>query len=255
MENVTVLMPIGPKPGHLQWFNEALQSVYDQTYPVKEIMLIDDQAHLSSQWIWNTFDTFPEKFHYMDTFQWGKQVWVWDDPPKEREIYISLWPTPWLLGFAAAFNCGMQLALTDLVMYLGSDDKLYPDCVADCVEAYTLNNKEDAWYAVSYDVENERGVHTIPNNCAMTTKGFWRWSGGFPPSAFAGPDALLLSRLLKHAPEKIIMVKPGKANYFNRSHADQDTHSTASFFLDEMNSIRNKETERFIPNPEWANER
>lgn len=249
MENVTVLMPVGPKPGHLDWIEDALQSVFAQTYPVKEIMLIDDQAHLSSQWIWNTFDIFPEGFHYMDTFQHGKQVWVWDNPPKDREIYVSLWETPWRLGFSAAFNCGMSLTMNDLVMYLGSDDLLGPDCVEDCIDAYHANNNADGWYAVSY--EDEKGqVQDIPINAALITKGLWKFTGGFPPSAFVGPDALLLSCLMVHAPEKIVKVKPGKVNYYNREHPDQETRQ-ASFFLDEMNSIRNKETNRFMPNPEW----
>lgn len=252
MDHVTVLMPIGPKPGHLKWINEALDSIFKQTRPIKEIMLIDDQAHLSSQWIWDTFDIFDESLHFMGTDHHSKEVWVWDSSFTNRETYLSLWKTPWRLGFAAAFNCGMALAMNELVVYLASDDFLYPDCVADCLETYHANQEKDAWYALSYDVQDEPGVHTIPNNCAMITRGLWEFTGGFPPSAFAGPDALLLSCLIANAPDRIIPVKSGKANYFCRKHDDQDTHSQASFFLDEMNAIRNKETERFSPEPEWA---
>lgn len=251
MDDVTVLIPIGPKVSNLRWIREALRSVFGQKHPVKEIMLIDDQAHLTSQWIWETFDIFDDdSFHFLGTDHRGKETWAWEN----RIPYISLWQTPWRLGFAGAFNCGVALSAHDLVMYLASDDLLYPDCVADCVEAYRRNQEQDAWYAVSYEVENSPGVREIPINAAMITKGLWQYTGGFPPSAFVGPDALILSCLMVHAPDKIVHVAPGKANYFNRVHAEQDT-GEASFFLSEMDSIRNKETNRFQPYPEWANER
>lgn len=246
MDNVTVLMPIGPKPGHLEWVGEALRSIYEQSYPVHEILLIDDQAHLSSQWIWETFDIFPNtSFHFLGVDHRSKETWAWDN----RLPYISLWQTPWRLGFSAAFNCGMALATNDLVFYLASDDYMGPECVADCVEAYQANNQKDAWYAVTY-VDEKNNASDIPINAALITKGLWNFTGGFPPSAFVGPDALLLSCLMVHAPDKIVKVKPGKVNYYNREHPDQETRQ-ASFFLDEMNAIRNKETQRFIPNPDW----
>ena len=90
----------------------------------------------------------------------------------------------------------------------------------------------------------------IPINAAMITRNLWKWANGFPPSAFAGPDALFLSRLMIHAPDRIIKVAEGKPNYWIRQHANQETGRQASFFLTEMDSIRNKETERFVPNTE-----
>jgi glycosyltransferase involved in cell wall biosynthesis len=252
MDDVTVLIPVGPKPGNIRWINDALESVYAQTHPVKEIFLIDDQAHLTSQWIWKTFDIYPDNgFHFLNSDHRLKDTWAWDNPPDNRETYISLWQTPWRLGFSAAFNCGMALSMNDLVIYLASDDTLHPDCVADCLETYHQNQEEDAWYALTYQSDSG-GICDIPINAAMVTHGLWKFTGGFPPSAFAGPDALLLSCLMAHAPYKIIKVNPGKPNYFIREHEDQDTHSMASFFLEEMGTIRNKETSRFVPNPDWA---
>lgn len=248
MDSVTILLPVGPKPGHRQWIAEALDSIYQQTHPVKEIFLIDDQAHLTSQWIWNTFDVFPASFHFIGSDHRCKEQWAWET---ERLPLVSLWKTPWLLGFSAAFNCGVSLAAHDLVIYLASDDKLKPTCVADCLETYHANQEKDAWYALTYETDNGQ-VSDIPINAAMLTKGLWKLTGGYPPSAFAGPDALMLSCLMVHDPYRIIKVKPGVVNYWIRSHADQDTHHQASFFLDEMNGIRNKETARYQPNPEWA---
>jgi hypothetical protein len=75
---------------------------------------------------------------------------------------------------------------------------------------------------------------------------------GFPPAAFAGPDAVLLSCLIAHAPDRIIKVAEKKPLYWIREHADQETKRQFSFYAASgiMEVIRNKETERFMPNGE-----
>ena len=125
-----------------------------------------------------------------------------------------------------------------------------PTCVADCRQAYKDNNERDAWYALSYQVGAD--VHAIPNNAAMITRNLWKWLNGYPPAAFAGPDALVLSRLMVHAPDRIIKVAEGKANYWVREHPAQDTKRQFAFYAATgiMEVIRNKETERFVPNTE-----
>jgi len=78
--------------------------------------------------------------------------------------------------------------------------------------------------------------------------------GGLSPAAFAGPDALVLSILMVHAPDRIIRVAPGKVNYHIREHPEQDTKQQMAFYAMSgcIEVIRNKETERFVPNPEWT---
>jgi hypothetical protein len=134
---------------------------------------------------------------------------------------------------------------------MGSDDVLMPTCLEDCLETYQQNNQKAAWYSVTYQLQNGK-VDSIPINAAMVTKRLFQLTGGFPPTASVGGcDALCLSILIKHMPDRIIQVRPGKVNYWIRSHAEQETHRQSSFFLDEMNSIRNKETERWTP-CKWA---
>lgn len=240
---VTILIPVGPNPAYKQWLPEALESAIGQTYPAHEILLIDDAADLH-------YLIEDEHLRLWDATMGGK--YIYNIPPylSEKGPVLSIWKAPWRLGFSAAFNCGVGLAEYDLIVYLASDDKLGSEAVEDCVGAWEAAGRKDAWYAMTYMVGTE--VRSIPINAAMITKGLWRYLGGFPPSAFAGPDALLLSCLMVHAPDRIIKVREGKPNYWIREHSEQETHHQASYFLDEMNSIRGKETDRFKPNPSWV---
>lgn len=246
---ITVVVPVGPNFMYRRWLPEAFESVFKQTQLPAELLIIDDAAHITDHDMHNWFDKKPGEDIDWKGERRGVKHWLkWMDG--KENIVINLWKAPWHIGFAAAFNCAVGLASHDLILYLASDDKLGPYAVKDCLKAYEDNNKLDAWYALTYMVGEE--VRTIPINAAMITKGLWRYLGGFPPSAFAGPDALSLSCLMVHAPERIIKVSEGNPNYWIREHPDQETHHQASYFLNEMNSIRNLETARFVPNPEWA---
>lgn len=261
MNPVTVLIPVGPQPEYLQWLPEAINSVLEQTVPVDEILLIDDGDNFHYTGGWEPW-LFPEiavligdllelpmfvRHAGMPSLYTGKVSYgIYHYEP---DITISCWKTPWNIGFAQAFNCGVGLADNDLIVYLAADDMLYPTAVEDCLATWEANDQKDAWYAMSYRLQDGTEGN-IPINAAMITRNLWKWAGGFPPSAFAGPDALFLSRLMVHAPDRIIKVAEGKPNYWIRQHANQETGRQASFFLEEMGSIRNKETERFVPNAE-----
>lgn len=252
MPNVSVVIPVGPDPIYRQLVPDAINSVFEQTVPVKEILILDDQAHIKSPEWYKWFDRFPEYplvFSGTDS-RYNKNLWVYTKPPKEYEIWISKYDTPWRLGFAATFNCGVAMALTDLVLYLAADDTLAPTAVEDCLESYDLNDQKDAWYALTYESPSG-GICDIPINAAMVTKGLWRFTGGFPPSAFAGPDALLLSCLMVHAPDRIIKVMPGRVNYHIREHPQQETKRQMGFYAASgvVEIIRNMETQRFVPYP------
>lgn len=248
--DVTVLITVGPKACYKQYLPEAIESVLQQTVLPADILIVDDQAHLTHH---DVIKLFPDNYLVaIYTTDEGKHVFEADYDPitNKAKFYVEIWRSPWRLGFSAAFNCGMGLADNNLVMFLAADDKLMPTAIEECVKAYKFYRKE-GWYAMTYQLQDGT-ICDIPINIAMITRELWAFLGGFPPSGFAGPDALALSILMKHAPDRIIKVCEGTPLCWLRQHSDQDTHEQASFFLEEMNSIRGKETERFVPNPEWA---
>lgn len=252
MENVTVLITVGPEQVYLDNLPNAIASVLEQTYPVNEILIIGDGFDV---WSRVRLDTLMFPGLYIGelglnrSLKYGNTLFkkMWIESEEKQSPILSTSYTPWNIGFAQTFNCGVGLSKNELVMYLSADDRFLPTAVEDCVAAWEKNEKKDAWYACSYVGYPSGNVGTIPNNLAMITKNLWGWLGGFPPCGFAGPDALLMSIMLVHAPERIIKVCEGKANYIILEHDNQETHRQASYFLDEMNAIRDKQTRRFQP--------
>lgn len=233
--NVSVLMPLGPNVNPL-WVQEAINSVKEQTYQVDELLFIDDGAYL------NYLELFElDMYAIVHTRQAGYIYKHREDNP----VTIHHWTSPCNLGFRAAFNIGMALASNDLVVYLATDDKLMPTAISEAIQAYLDNDKKDAWYAFSYELSNGQTCD-IPNNAAMITKGLWHMVGGYPPAGFVGPDALVLSCLIAHAPDKIVKVKEGEPLYWVRQHDYQETKTHTWKFVDEMTSIRNKITKDFV---------
>lgn len=236
---VTVLIPVGPR-FRLDWLQEAVNSVLVQTYPVDEILIVDDGAGVSDQLMHEMFSNLDWK----GVDKTGSHCWLaWID--ERRSIGIVCWHSPANIGFAQAFNCGVALSSNELIMYLASDDMLGPDAVQDCIEDYEANNEKDAWYALTYSDAGR--VDDTPINAAMITRGLWNYLGGYPPAAFAGPDAAALSILMIHAPDRIIRVAQGKVNYTIRQHPEQETKVIAQRFSTEMTSIRNILTRDFKP--------
>lgn len=249
---VTVLITVGPNPVYKEYLPEAFKSVLAQTYLPDEILLIDDRAdlgvreypfmpgnHLCGD---IPIDGRPDSYPDGRTINWYN---------REQQIWYSMWKPPWRLGFAGAFNCGVGLSKNDLIIFLAADDKMMPTCIEECVKAFDDNKQKDAWYSLAYELQDGT-THNAPNNVAMITKDLWRFLGGFPPSAFAAPDAMMISILLKHAPDKLYRVKNDTPLQWLRQHSDQDTLYHAATFHQEVISIRNIETNRFKPNPEWA---
>lgn len=252
--NVTVLITVGPNPCYKKYLPEAVESVLDQSVLVNELLIIDDQALLDPVEIYPYWEDQLVRFFDNDSGFGMQSYSVYEG--KGTKTWIRIWQTPWNIGFSQAFNCGVGLAANDLIIFLAADDKLLPDAVKDCVEAYEENNCKDAWYGMGYELQDGTQASAF-NNVAMITKGLWKWTGGFPPSAFAAPDALLISCLLKHAPKKLVKVKGGKVNYWVRQHPNQETGRQAGYFMASgvVNTIRDLETKRFKPNPEWVNKR
>lgn len=233
---VTVLIPVGPK-FRVEWLREAVESVLSQTETPHEIYIVDDGAGITDQVIHDVFDEI----------RWAggngryESYWFID----RIKTHVRLYHSPANIGFSQAFNCGVALAENDLIIYLAADDKLEPDAIKDCVEAWEENNQKDAWYALTYSDAGR--IDDTPINAAMITRGLWDWLGGYPPAAFAGPDAALLSILMYWNSDRIIKVNPGKVNYFIKKHDFQETKVTAQRFSEEMTTIRTKLTLDFKP--------
>ena len=233
---ISVVIPVGSNPVYRKWLPEAIHSVLVQDFqkPI-EIVLISDAAHLSHQ-----------EFHdLMITVDSAAEVH--GDVAYSTNRKVRFYETWWNCGVADAFNFSVALAENELVFMLGSDDKLMPECLSECYKTWQKNGEKDAWYSVTVQYESGQ-LQAIPCNAAMISKSFWNWLGGFPPSAGVGAcDAILLSILMKHHPDRIVRVKEGTPLCWLREHEFQDTKKNAWFYNPEIISIRNKETERWTP--------
>lgn len=187
---VTVVIPVGPEPQHVRWLDEAIASVREQTYPVGQILLIDDMQGMP--------------------YRSG----------------VTTWHAPWHLGVATAFNIGVALAAHELVFMLGSDDRLLPTCISQCIRAYKhVAGRDHTYFSVPVQYSDEREDQNAPCNAAMVTKALWRRCGGFPIEASTGaPDAALISIMMKNPDAgRYVMVGDGKPLYWYRVHDDTDT--------------------------------
>lgn len=216
MPNITVVVPVGPQPAYRNYLEECLSSLFKQTRLPTEVLVIDDMADLSQT-----------------------------DVPG-----CKLFKNDWLLGCADSWNRGVALSQTDCVFLMGSDDTLMPECLEACWEAYQAYNGLAAWYNVTCALQ-DGSVQDLPNNAAMITKNLWRLTGGFPPSAFAAPDALLISIMLAHMPDRILQVRKGIPLYWCRQHPGQDTLRNAGRFNGPTIDIRGIETATWQP-PDWT---
>lgn len=184
---ISVVIPVGPYPANKQWLQECLASVVAAR--PSEIIIIDDGAQLHDldvDWL--------DTWHYRamgDPYQCDAYLDVGVD--------ISVWPMLWRTGISHAFNYGVMAATHDCVFMLGSDDTLEPTCLEQCYESYLKHDRQDAYYSVPIRYMDTQEVQTAPCNAAMTTKGFWRMSGGFPIETSIGiGDSTLLSICIKH---------------------------------------------------------
>lgn len=197
---ITVLIPVGPNLSNRRWLDECIASVQAQTVSVNEILLVDDSG---------------DPLRHLDR--------------EYTDYNINVWKSPWNLGVAHAFNCGVGVAKNKLVFMLGSDDTLEPSCVQECVEAHAHVQQDDlAYYYVGVRYMDNGEEQTLPCNAAMITKPLWRMLGGFPVASASGaPDAALVSIMLRHYPNagRLRPVRDGKTLYNYRRHGESDTAS------------------------------
>ena len=226
MSGISVTIPVGPEQHHSQYLEECLDSLNLQTLRPQEILIIDDMAGLGLG---------PLSFPVNEP----AGVRVVDDG-NSRLGGCRVWAAPWRLGVAAAFNCGVALARNDLVLMVGADDWLEPECLEACLEAFKKQAEDQLCYyylSVRYHAEEgfsiprdlEDGIQTLPCNAAMVSKHLWANTGGFPPETGSGaPDAALISTLMGNAAAgKLIPVAEGRPLYNVRIHEGQDTRGRA----------------------------
>ena len=196
---ISVVIPVGPYPGNVQWLDECINSALDQTHQPAQLIIIDDGADLKRE-----------------------------DLPHGTK----LWHSPWQLGVAAAFNVGVGLSTTNCIFMLGSDDTLEEQCLAACADKYERTDRRDLsyfWTGVRYS--DGREDQYLPCHAAMVTQTLWHHCGGFPPESASGaPDAALISILLgnKDAGD-LVCVNPHMPLYNYRVHDDTDTARRAEW--------------------------
>ncbi len=224
---ITVVIPVGPDPIYRKYLPDAIASVLTQTCQPTEVLFIDDQAHLPV----------------------GPNKWATEHG---RVIDRTVWRTPWLSGVAHSFNFGVSLARNDLVFMLGSDDRLEPHCLEDCLRAYETNDGKPAYYWV--DVQYSDGEQqSLPCNAAMVHKDMWRSSGGFPVESAVGPcDTMLISILMTHGEAgAMVHVESEAPPYWYRRHDQTYSRTRGSKFGGVHGPIRDKVTELW-QRPTWT---
>jgi hypothetical protein len=172
-----------------------LASIAEQTMLPDDVLLIDDGANLD-----------PEAL-----------------PPLPG---LRIWCTPWRSGVAHSFNFGVALARSDLVIMLGSDDRLMPDAVATCISTWQQIGDTHGYYYLPVQYHDGRLQH-VPCNAAMVHKGLWNLTGGFPIEGSVGACDTLLINKMQVANGRLGTLYPVGVEehplYWYRAHEETDT--------------------------------
>ncbi len=211
---ITIVIPVGPDPRYLEYLPECIYSLHEQTIRPKEVVIVDDQAHLNQ----------------------GKWLRLFDS-----DITPHIIRTSWLSGVAHAFNIGVAESYGDLILMLGSDDWLQPWAIEDCINAYRTNKDRLGYYYLDVEYSDGSGSQSLPCNAAMVTKEMWRASGGFPvASAIGQPDTILVSIMMVH-PEAGHLIHVASANgppYIARVHDAQVTRNYSVGIHQHISGVR-----------------
>jgi len=247
---VSVVIPVGPEKYHQKYLEECVASVRAQTHPANEILLIDDMTDLTT-----ITDT--------TTMQMGNNWHVGVETAINGFLEgCNIWRSPWRLGVASAINCGVSLAVNDLVYLLCADDWLEPECLAACVEEYERRKDLLGYYHVTVRFAIEAGhqhpfplpdppIQDLPCGSAMVTKQLWRCTGGFPLESGFSPDAVFISILLGNPGNGSLRpVKQGVPLCNLRLHAEQDSASRSPW-VGVVGTVRDMMTREW-KQPTWG---
>jgi len=213
------VIPVGPNKVYRKYLQECLDSIKEQIVPPDEVILIDDMA---------------------DILSWGLDY---------SGLPVRLYENAWLCGCAHSFNFGVASADNELVIMLGSDDKLYPWAVKDALAAWERYKDPLGYYFFEIEYSDTGETQAAANNCAMVTKSLWKHTGGFPIGSDTGPcDHIFLSIMLAHKIGNIYRIESEKPAYWYRRHQDSLTNHcipNAAWYVEQYYN-------EFYKLPEWG---
>lgn len=223
---ITIVIPVGPDHRYKHYLAECIKSLHNQTVTPREVVIVDDQAHLDDDWL-NLFD---------------------------GDITPRIIRTSWLSGVAHSFNIGIAESYGDLNLMLGSDDWLQPWAIEDCVNSYRRHQDKLGYYFLDVEYSDGSGSQSLPCNAAMVTKSMWQASGGFPvASAIGQPDTILVSIMMVH-PEAGHLIHVDSTDgppYIARVHDGQVTRNYGVGIHQHISGVRDIVTRDWSP-PTWT---
>lgn len=116
--NISIIIPIYKVSAYIA---DCLRSVYEQTYPHLEVILVNDATPDDSM----------------------EQAAPWIEKMQERGYTVQVVNHPENKGLSAARNTGIKAATTEWVYFLDSDDELTPQCIEWMVEQVELHPSVD----------------------------------------------------------------------------------------------------------------
>lgn len=221
--SISVVLPIGPYKGNVEWLGEAVESINKQTMLPEQVVCILDGCDL--------MEPIDRLFDY------------------GIGLRFRTWRPPWRVGVGHAFNFGVALAPTECVFMMGSDDVLHHECLERCWNRYISTGRVDGYYWVPVQYMSDGHVQHEVCNAAMVTKRFWRMTGGFPIEATTAPDAALNSIMMIHPELPRFKVGDGPLYYY-RNHDDTDTRKHGEWWQTVID-IRNHVTREWGA-PSWT---
>lgn len=163
-----IVSVIIPNFQYAQYVGETIQSCLDQTYPVHEIIVVDDFSYDNSVDVINKF--------------------IADHPSSPIRLIRQNHNS----GVAAARNAGIAQSSGDFFICLDADDKLDPTYVektvavaitTDAEIVYTglefFDQQQGTWEAPEPTIENMRQWQIVPSTCALVERHCFDGCGGF----------------------------------------------------------------------------
>lgn len=220
---ISVIIPVGPSDENtLPWLIGLIGSIRAQTSPPDEIVIVDDAAHISSD------------FEY---------VWF------KHNYDVTIIRNDWNLGEAASRNIGIARARNEWVFQASHDDLLLPRCLEQCWKARenARNDRGYYWVTVSRGATDE--VQADPGCHALFSKGLWRYLGGYPLCGALGlADIAFIDLVLVHGWLYYVSTEP---LYWHREHDRNQVKVIDSVTKELARAASNEHTRRWT-HPEWA---
>lgn len=207
---------MGPKLHHRTWLKEVLVSILDQSSLPDEIVLVNDGG---------------------ESLDWYRS-----------EIFTVHYNNPCNLGVVASLNIGVAIATHELVLLGCADDRLLPNCVERCWQAWNKYQEPLAYYYLGVEYSDGR-VQNTACGAAMVTKQLWHYTGGFPAQAAVGAaDHIFLSQLIAgsrdgYSKAQILRVSD-ELTYWYRVH---DNIETSKNIWPAIDAVRDRLTSEWRP--------